>query len=176
MYHPTSSSKQSEDSHISRLLLVIELVVRNGLLSLLECMHLQEVNCSFQKRFGGKEGNLRLIAYCHCAQSQNCWRYTDWNLRFRFWKSSFVSGKVLKSLADNYGITMDPTDTSTYYVHVYERFAAMDADATCTSPGQMGEIMRDVRRTFPSHPFFREGSRGSQALGRILRLNRFSAY
>lgn len=43
-----------------------------------------------------------------------------------------------------------------------------EASASCLSHGPHGEIMRDVVRTFPAHPFFKPQQTGEKMLARIL--------
>jgi len=50
----------------------------------------------------------------------------------------------------------------------YLRLAEADTTATYLSQGQVGEIVRDVVRTFPGHPFFKSGCAGERMLGRVL--------
>jgi hypothetical protein len=42
-------------------------------------------------------------------------------------------------------------------------------EANCLSAGQLGEIMRDVGRTFPEHPIFSRNGPGETMLGNILK-------
>jgi len=43
-------------------------------------------------------------------------------------------------------------------------------DATLSNDGEIGEIQRDLPRTFPNHPYFETtNGKGQQALGRVLR-------
>lgn len=42
-------------------------------------------------------------------------------------------------------------------------------EATCLSSGQLGEIMRDVGRTFPEHPIFVRDGVGEAMLANILK-------
>ena len=159
------------DGHFRNQLVIriLAIVTKRGYLSIIECMLLNRQNKTFYSRYNNKEERLRCVAECHCAQSQRSWEGHSTQSRFRFWKSSLITPQVLKFLNDFYGIGTDPENGSSYYVDFYARLASLNPDTTISSPGQMGEIMRDVRRTFPSHPFFREGNRGSRVLGRVLR-------
>lgn len=42
-------------------------------------------------------------------------------------------------------------------------------EANCLSSGQIGEIMRDVGRTFPEHPIFTRSGPGEVMLANILK-------
>lgn len=61
--------------------------------------------------------------------------------------------------------TKDSNESTIAY---YLRLAEVDTNASSLSQGQIGEIVRDVVRTFPGHPFFKRGMIGERMLGRIL--------
>ena len=52
---------------------------------------------------------------------------------------------------------------------LYYRHAENTHEANCLSSGQLGEIMRDIGRTFPDHEFFSENCAGQEMLARILK-------
>ena len=156
---------------------IIDAVARRGMLPLIDCMRLKLLSRSFNRKYGAKDQILYFVALCHCTQSAHSgsWGYEEeamddptTSMQFRFWKHSLVTPAVLESHIQRYGMGVEG-DPSSHYVNFYARLAALNAEANTSSPGQMGEIMRDVRRTFPSHPFFREGARGNIMLGRVLR-------
>lgn len=56
-----------------------------------------------------------------------------------------------------------------YFLRKFPRHAEDTHLADGMSSGQLGEIMRDVGRTFPDHPFFAKTSPGEAMLARILK-------
>ena len=134
-------------------------------------------------------GYLTLCGYVHVHTTLRLpWRLEDalnhsspppfGERRFRLWRcllqfdpDAGSSRKKRSSVYNTHDVTMSaavsvrPGETTMCY---YLRLAEMDTDATCLSAGQVGEIVRDVVRTFPGHPFFRSGMPGERMLGRIL--------
>ena len=145
----------------------LDVVIKSGTLSLVEFMLLLSVNKALLARYGDLEERLTFVVV---MQRYHCQKGGQWDRvrcridQYRFWQGCLLTPVVCQSLEDRYGsdITRDP-------VSFYMRIAEAHADATCRSTGQIGEIMRDVRRTFPAHPFFHRGSRGNRILGRVLR-------
>ena len=190
---------EKDGSCIVLILRILDIVIKNGSASLVECLRLREICKTFDKRFSNVDEILRFVVMLHCVHTRHYWDdhtlslkqvayspsssshiasrrkhplHSNSPMQFRFWKACLMTKEVNRSLSETYGISILPQDSSSSSsVPFYIRLTLANVDATCSSPGQMGEIMRDVRRTFPSHPFFREGSRGNKILGRILRGN-----
>lgn len=53
-----------------------------------------------------------------------------------------------------------------HYLSIIQQLGV--ARASPNTPGQIGEVMRDVKRTFPMQPFFADGMPGQDMLARIL--------
>ena len=53
---------------------------------------------------------------------------------------------------------------------ITDEYIVEEYDSKSSSEGELGEIQRDLNRTFPQHPLFEKiGGEGQQSLGRILR-------
>jgi hypothetical protein len=74
--------------------------------------------------------------------------------RFRLWKN------CMGSIASEKG--------EISYEDFEKLMAVNESIASTHSPGNLGELMRDISRTFPSHPFFRKNQTGERMLRRIL--------
>ena len=86
-------------------------------------------------------------------------------VRFNFWRWCTLNSPSLLSSCHT------PTNNIHVTKEKYLELASLESNlvATCYSTGQLGEIMRDVNRTFPSHVLFQGLKRGEKMLSRILK-------
>ena len=72
--------------------------------------------------------------------------------RLRYWNEVLLAynDEVTEGLPTHNPIP--PEDDDGVYLRCLHHFGNLDA--TCRTPGCRGDILRDITRTFPSHPFF----------------------
>lgn len=81
---------------------IIDLVIKNGFLTLVECLHLKVINTAFRMRYSNAEEIMRFVVTAHCIHTRDCWNesngpfgskvvYVMSPLQFRFWKANLVT-------------------------------------------------------------------------------------
>jgi len=148
------------------ILIVVQRVVDLGFLTFETFLKLGSVNKCFRKHFISVDKMLNVLTESYirsCNQSKNRWRESRLS-RFNYWFSLVMSTDVRIYISQYFNCTTKSERLLFYKIH-----SQFSPSANCLSTGIIGEIMRDVRRTFPSHSFFRKGQRGSVMLTRILK-------
>jgi hypothetical protein len=98
----------------------------------------------------------------------------DQRQRFQFWVWA-LKRKILPTveIEDSVGFYLRSSLTITCPLPLELMVAASHIEdsneANCLSSGQLGEIMRDIGRTFPQHPIFARNCPGELMLANILK-------
>lgn len=98
----------------------------------------------------------------HLVKSTLCVHPLRGRLRYNWWIHHLLESSIESPKLQN----LYTGDSLYHYLSLIQQLGVVRASPN--SSGQIGEVMRDVKRTFPTRPFFFDGMPGQDMLARIL--------
>ena len=146
----------------TQIIRIFEQIFRLGFLNFDSWVKLACLNKPFRSYFHDNEKILNILmdGYIQaCNRNTNRWVNSK-TKRFEFWYYCVMTSEVRKYFGN-----MNENDRFLFY----KTNSIISPTSSTLSSGIIGEILRDVRRTFPTHSFFKIGERGSVMLTRVLK-------